>query len=603
MKIVNNIFLLLTFGLLGWSCNDGFLNREPDMNVTNNNFWKTTTDLELYNNGIYNEAGNNSTYLFLTGFANSSNSPTYSNMAMEYRSDNGASNEGGHNRWRNIAAGLNTTSDAYGWNWGLLRRCNVFLDNYERVNASDDLKNQYAGEVYFFRAWFYMDKIQQFGKAPLVTHALTEESEELYAKQAGRDEVMQLVLSDVNKAIEYLPKSWSGTNLRVTKDVALALKSRICLFEGTYRKYHTEIGLQGSANTWLTECVNASEALMNGLNGNVYKIYSTGNPDTDLRALFIQPDLASFYGNGKEVIFYRQYDYPGVPHRQSGYIFAQTAGPSRDFVEDFLCVESDGTAKPVALSKSYKEDTYIEQFNNRDPRLGQTILDPRRELEILRTEIGYPRVPGMTGWMTPTGYYYIRSYEYDDAQRGNPQEINDYPLFRYAEVLLNYAEAKAELGTISQADLDRSIQPIRNRVNLPKLELNPPLDPKYTNEGISSLLVEIRRERRIELAYENFRYFDLMRWKQGDKLAKRVLGTRLEDADYNALVAKNNGKSLSIKRITIDGKQYIDAYSGTNYAAEKRTFDPAKNYLLPIPISEFAKNPNLDQTDGWPKSE
>ncbi len=603
MKIVNNISLIITALLIGFGCNDGFLDREPIMDVTNNNYWKTTAELELYNNGIYDLSGNNSTYLFLTGFANGSNSPTYSNMAMEYRSDNGASNEGTHNLWRNIAAGLNTTSDAYGWNWTLLRRCNVFLDNYSKVDASDDQKNQYAGEAYFFRAWFYMDKIQQFGKAPLVTKSLTEESEELYEKQASRADVMVQVLSDINKAIDYLPNSWSGSTLRVTKDVALALKSRICLFEGTYRKYHTELGLQSTANDWLSECVSASQDLMNGKNGNNYVIYSSGNPDSDLRALFIQPDLSSFYGNGKEVIFYRQYAYPGVAHRQSGYIFAQTAGPSRDFVEDFLCVESDGSAKPVRLSSTYKDDTYLEQFDNRDPRLGQTVLDPRREMEILKTQIGYPRVPGMTGWMSPTGYYYIRSYEYDDAQRGNPQEINDYPLFRYAEVLLNYAEAKAELGTITQADLDASIKPLRDRVNMPKLELNPSMDPKYADEGLPSLLIEIRRERRIELAYENFRYYDLMRWKQGTKLSKRILGTRLEDADYNALVQQNNGKALSITRITVDGKKYIDAYAGTNYAVEKRTFDESKNYLLPIPISEFAKNPNLEQTEGWPKSE
>jgi hypothetical protein len=595
MKAMKNIifkagcFLFVT--LVFMSCNDSFLDRQPTGNLTDNNFWQTANDLKVYNNGIYNEAGNNGVNLFMTGYSNAAwNSSYLSAMSLENQSDNGASFVSGHTSYVKVAAGLENIPDnpvEGGWQWSFLRRCNVFLGNYERANVSESVRNNYAGEVYFFRAWFYLDKVQLYGDVPLAATALTDASPELFEKRTPRKDVMALVLSDINKAIEYLPEAWDSSHPdRVNKYTAMLLKSRICLYEGTYNKYHN----LGEYQSWLNEAADAAGKL---IESGKYALYTTGTPTRDYRTLFTSPDL---HGNS-EILLSRTYVTPGMGHRVSGYIVSQNAGPTKDFVDDFLCIEPDGTAKPVALSAVYNEDTYEGYFDNRDPRLSQTVLDPRREKEILNTEKGFPFLKGMgVSWESATGFHFIKQYEYQDDMRGYGMEIDDYPMFRYAEALLNYAEARAELGNISQNDLDVSINKLRDRAGMPHLDLNPPMDPKYASEGISSLLVEIRRERRVELSYEQFRYQDLMRWKKGHYLKKRVLGMRLEDAD-RAAGAKY--EKTTVSTFEVNGRKYVDVYAGTDYAAEKRVFDDNKHYLHPIPVNVMAKNQNLKQNPGW----
>lgn len=581
--------LLIAFAATG--CNDGFLDREPTDNLTDGHFWQTANDLKVYNNGIYNEAGNNDENLFLVGHANSAwNSSFRSAMSLENRSDNGASFVSGHAAYVKIAAGLENVPDnaaAGGWQWAFLRRCNVFLDNYERADVPETVRNNYAGEAYFFRAWFYFDKVQVYGDVPLVTTVLTETSPELFETQTARKDVMAQVLADINRAVEYLPETWDASHPdRVNKYAALLLKSRICLYEGTYNKYHN----LGDGRSWLAEAADAAGRLM--ASGR-YALYATGNPRSDYRVLFSSPDL---HGNS-EVIYSRTYATPGIGQRVSGYIVSQNAGPTKDFVDDFLCIEPDGSALPIALSKVYSEDTYDGYFDSRDPRLSQTVLDPRREKEILNTAKGYPFLKGMgVSWESATGFHLIKHYEYQDDLKGYGQETNDYPLFRYAEALLNYAEAKAELGVISQDDLDGSINQLRSRAGMPRLDLNPPMDPKYASDGISALLVEIRRERRVELSYEQFRYHDLMRWRKGHYLKKRVLGMRLEDTDR---AAGGRYEKTTVRTVEVGGRKYVDVYAGTDYAAERRVFDDGKHYLHPIPVNVLAKNPKLKQTPGW----
>jgi len=593
-----NVLKHICYGSIGVAilfvgCNDSFLEREPKDDLTNPKFWKTATDLKVYNNGIYNDAGNNGKNLFLVGHSNSAwNSSYLSTMASENQSDNGASFVSDHARYAKIAAGMETVPDnpsEGGWQWGLLRRCNVFFENVKDAAIDDETKNKYAGEVHFFRAWFYFDKVQNYGDVPLVTTALTEDSPELFEKQTPRKEVMNQVLADINKAIEYLPESWPTDHPdRVNKYTALALKSRICLFEGTYNKYHN----LGDYQTWLTEAVDASKQIMDS---GKFKLYNTGDPSKDYRVLFTSPDL---HGNN-EIIMSRSYETPALGHRVSGYIISQNSGPTKDFVDDFLCIEADGTAKPIGLSTIYNEDSYDGYFDNRDPRLAQTILDPRKEKELLNTQKGFPFLNGMgVSWESATGFHFIKFYEYADDMRGTGNEINDYPLFRYAEILLNYAEAKAELNTLSLNDLDVSINKLRERAGMPNMDLNPAMDPKYSNEGISSQLVEIRRERRVELSYEQFRYQDLMRWKQGHRLKNRVLGMRLEDSER---APGERYEKAKVNTFEVNGKKYVDVYAGTDYTYERREFIDGKHYLHPIPINVLAKNSNLVQTPGWGK--
>jgi len=325
------------------------------------------------------------------------------------------------------------------------------------------------------------------------------------------------------------------------------------------------------------------------MNEGPFSIYGTGDPLNDYNHLFRQLDL----GEISEVIGYRKYVTGVFAHRFNGYQRAKANGLTKDLVEDYLC--TDG--KPIQLSSEYEGDAAItDVFANRDPRLRQTSLHPDDSEKYLTKndfEAGpYPRFPGMTGgWKTSTGYTMIKYFDVDDFSKGFGKEENDAILFRLGEVLLNFAEAKAELRTLNQTDLDNSINLLRDRVNMPHLTMDVEIDPKYADSDLPAVLVEIRRERRIELAYEGFRYDDLRRWALGERLEMPVLGMRI-DGDIDTQYPGAN-----IKTTDVDGKQYIDVYAGSQF--ENRTFDPAKDYLFPIAKSVIAQNPAIEQNPGW----
>lgn len=587
------------------ACNDSFLDRIPTNDLNDALYWKTIDDLKAYCNGIYNEAGNNGTYKFMIGFHNAAYSVKQQGpYARETMSDNFASIDKDHTWAAAISAGIENiplNDPSYGsWSWTLLRRINVFLENYDRVQAEESAKLPYVGEALFFRAWFYLYMVQTYGDVPLITKPLNVSSPELYGERTPRKQVMAQVLNDINDACLYLPSDNWGEN-RLTKGAALALKSRIGLYEGTYRKYHQ----LGDEREFLDACISASEELMN----MGYSLYSTGNPASDYYNLFIMDDMS----NCKEVIFYRKYAPNLLRHRMAGYTWNLRNGGTKDFIEDYLCIE-DGEAVPTGLCSSYSNDTPELEFTNRDPRLTQTFLKPGKEASKIlfidgsTSDKTFPRLGNMTNWPSLTGYHAIKYFSRALDKMGYGNETNDYPLFRYAEVLLNYAEAKAELGECDQTVLNKTINLLRDRVGMPHLKEDPEMDPKYAKYGLPALLIEIRRERRVELCFEYFRYYDLMRWAWGDKLKERVLGIRLEDKDFADPRYENSiskfgtpgaGQNAIHVFVADDGKQYVDAYGGTNFAFERRSFDPKKDYLRPIPKNATSANPNLGNNPGW----
>ena len=244
----------------------------------------------------------------------------------------------------------------------------------------------------------------------------------------------------------------------------------------------------------------------------------------------------------------------------------------------------------------------VDIFVDRDPRLRQTIMHPDDQ-PIYRYgnhDYGantYPRIQGMSGGLkTYTGYHIIKIYNVSSAHASYNSSITPGISMRYAEVLLNYAEAKAELGggSISQDDLDMSINKLRARDGMVNLVNNPPMDPRYSADGISAVLVEIRRERRVELFFEGFRYDDLRRWKQGKKLENKDYGMRW-DAATKAIVDPD-GKT-TVKTGTVDGVEYLEVYKGTDF--ENPTFDESKHYHWPLPLDVLSQNPKLGQNPGW----
>jgi hypothetical protein len=393
---------------------------------------------------------------------------------------------------------------------------------------------------------------------------------------------MDKVLEDLDFAIANLPTSWGdGQNpSRVDKWTALAVKSRICLFEGTWRKYHGGT----DPNKWLTECVNASKELMD--NGG-FSLYSTGDPENDYRYHLWQK---SQEGN-PEVIYWRKYEEGNNSHFASRLFLNYNGGATKSFVEDFLC--SDG--KPITLSDLYAGDAQIEDvFINRDPRLRQCILHPEDHdaLRYTNDTRVYPRIVGMSGGgnTSNTGYHVIKHWNPDDENQPRDMHTCSPPCLQLAEIYLNFAEAKTELGTISQADLDISINKLRDRVAMPHLGMNPPMDPRYAGDGVSALMVEIRRERRVELFCEGRRYHDLRRWKQGKKFEEKDYGILWDDA------AKARYPTGWVQTATIDGKPYIDVRQNGVYS--NPVWDD-KMYLWPLPLSAISQNPNLGQNPGW----
>lgn len=603
-NILNRIALYVAVSsLLMMGCNDDFLERVPMDQISSETFWRTEADLKLYNLSFYNttihdgnnvlsDANNrfNPEVSFMFIHAPGGSSGWFSPWYMDGASDNMAPTAGTQTNYIELRSGrgivpASPEQQRFGYKgWSYIRAVNFGLANYERAEVSEIVRNKYIAEARLFRAWFYADKVQKFGDVPWVDKPLNIDSEELFAPRTPREEVMAHVLEDLNFATEHLPDNWGDGNApgRMNRWCALQVKARIALFEGTWRKYH------GGTNPemWLDVAATATREL---INDGPYTLYQTGDPQNDYNAFHRTTDLT---GN-REVMYYKKY-VSGVgaqTNNMMGYYYTSGyhGGATKDLVEDYLC--DDGL--PISLSSEYQGDASIESvFLNRDPRLRQTILYPGDYNFYLADGRAYPRVTGMSGGsISTTGYHMIKYY--------NPDDFNGFAsiapaiILRFAEALLIYAEAQAELGAITQNDLDLSINKLRDRVGMPHLSMTPPMDPRYQDDGISALLAEIRRERRIELVAEGFRYDDLRRWKQGKKLEKVSLGLRWDAT----AIARYAGANVKASADPNTGINYIDPYKGTDWG--NPVFDERKDYLWPIPLSIIAENPAIIQNPYW----
>ncbi|WP_020533294.1 RagB/SusD family nutrient uptake outer membrane protein [Flexithrix dorotheae] len=588
-------FIILIFAtLLSFSCNNEFLERYPLDEISNDSFWNTENDLKVYNNSLYDLARNDDNVPILMGFDDGFDSHRYGIWNLSGFSDDTAPRHSRHNNYQRVRAGKHNVPNNPFWygykGWNFVRAINVGMDNYDRATVSEEVRNQYVGEARLFRGWFYADKVSKFGNVQWVDTELNiDDDEVLYGERDEREFVMGKVLEDLNFAVTHMPDDWGDGNApgRLNRWAALLVKSRVCLFEGTWRKYHGGT----DPDMWLQEAASAAEEL---IDNGPYSLYSTGDPNFDYNAIHRMTDLS---GN-PEVLYWRRYELGIFTNHAQSYHRGYNGGATKSLVEDYLC--TDGL--PITLSPLYKGDAvYTEIFENRDPRLRQTVLHPDDQAiyrygNIDADKAMYPKIQGMTtpGQSVYTGYHIIKVYDVNAAHATYNTSSTPAIILRFAEALLNFAEAKAELGTISQGDLDKSINLLRARVGMPNMPLNPQMDPKYANDGVSSLIVEIRRERRLELFMEGFRYDDIRRWKQGKKLTQKDYGVRWDEASRNAI--DPNGE-VTVQFSEVDGVEYLDIYKGTDY--ETPEFDEGKHYLWPIPISEISQNPNLGQNPGW----
>ncbi len=592
MKSNIKFYYLLLVVIFATGCEDEFLNRYPLDELSSETYWKTETDLKNYNNSFYHTVRNDEVYPIMDGLNIGGVRFRGGIWWNDQFSDNLAPTHGRSNDFTEIRMGYHVVENnprLQGYRgWDLIRAINFGLENYDRAEIQQTLIDRYKGEARLFRGWFYADKVSRFGDVQWVEEVLNIDSDQLYGARDDREFVMDKVLADLDFAIANLPEDWGDGDDpgRLDKWCALAVKARVCLFEGTWRKYHGGT----DPDTWLEEAANAAKDLMD--NGG-FSLYNTGNPGEDYRHLL----SAQTQEGNPEVIYWRKYEPLINGHFASRLFWNYNGGATKSFVDDVLC--DDGL--PITLSPNYVGDDSIETtFMNRDLRLRQCVLHPedQSKFDYARDpENSYPRINGMNGGRnrSNTGYHVVKHWNAEDEGSPRDQHNCSPPTLRLGEVLLIYAEAKAELGTITQGDLDISINLLRDRVDMPHLSVNPPMDPKYASEGLSSIIIEVRRERRVELFLEGHRYHDIRRWKWGKLLRESDYGIRWDDAAIARYPGVVVGEEIEVTEI--DGVPYIDVRKNGPYWPPK--FDESRDYLWPLPISAISQNPDLGQNPNW----
>lgn len=489
------------------------------------------------------------------------------------------------------------------WKWTKLREMNFFLSRSSQIEE-ESVRLRYEGLTRFFRAYFYFEKVKRYGDVPWVDKPLSSDDNELYKGRDSREFVMEKVMEDIDFAIANLPEKQDVYH--VTRWTARALKSRIALFEGTFRKYH---GIDGYEK-YLQECVTASEPFLNG----PYNIYTTGS--TPYQDLFTSQNAI-----GTEIILARAYTsaISGMTHDVNGHLTGATMGRpgmTRNAVNMYLMRDgSRYTDQP-----GYATKTFVDECKNRDLRMAQTIRTPKYKRIGGNKELA----PDLS--RSTTGYQLIK-YLTEEKYDANKASTNDMPLFRLAEVLLNYAEAKAELGTLKQDDLNKTIKPLRSRAGLPELDMeeaNENPDPYLSspetgyanvtgaNKGV---ILEIRRERTLETPMEGLRYWDIMRWKEGKRFEKPIeglyfAGTGEYDLDGNGTVdvyiydsETAPGNKADVLYLKLGTDIVLSEKTSGNLLAHSTThriWNEERDYLYPIPTDDRVLTQGaISQNPGW----
>ncbi len=575
-------------GLLGFTACDDVIDLKPLDSFTDNSYWTSVNDLRGYANRFYtNLAGPSSGY--------------------DNQSDNRV--PGSYDAWLYNEYNLDQAGD---WSWSNIRNLNFFMVRYNRVQGTESEINAQVAVIRFFRALDYFGKIKSYGDVPWYEKDLTEaDQEELFKKRDDRDFILAKVIEDLEFAIKWLPEKNAASECALHKDVARAQLSRVCLYYGTFKKYHKVAGTPSSQELLQKAADNAKAVMETGR----YEIVrgedaGCGQKSFDgyplyYQNLFVQEDLSA----NKEAILFRKYEAGKVTHETA----RQDAAPgfSKDFAESFLC--KDG--KPIGVSDLYQGDeTLDKELENRDPRMYQVIDNIHRPWTVQKDgtiNVHQSGQPGQTGSApdvsaskSVTGYWNTKHLSADPTQWIASSTTYDFIVYRYAEVLLNYAEAMYELGNMNQDVLDKTINVIRDRVDMPHLTMEVGFtDPNWPNYGytVDPLLQEIRRERRIELVAEGFRYDDIIRWKAVKLFEnpKTVLGMRVTDAVKALYPAGTFEGEKGRALVEYNGKTYIRPYSKPLDDAGRKWKDNDKRFLNPISKNVILLNPNITQNPGW----
>ncbi len=581
------LLLSLTLGIsvVFSSCKKDFLDQPSEDQVEGQFFFNTAKDLEVATNDFYTMIS--STAVYNEDAASDNIVPLITNDRV---------------RGNRIVP---TASGSGGWSWSRLRDINYFLANYEKV-PDQAAKDKYSGVARFFRAYFYYYKVNTFGDVPWINKVLTADDPDLYKARDSRELVMDSVMADIDYAIANIPAEKQLN--RITKYTALMLKARIALFEGTYRKYH---GIAGHQH-FLEEAASASEALMNT---NAYTLYTAGGKDKAYRDLFARNNQ-----DNVETILSVDYELGIKVHTLIAQAMTSPTygawGVTKDMINSYLL--TNGT--PFTDQANYQTKSYLDEMTGRDPRLTQTTAGPDFRVN------GQTADEPVSLNATTTGYRVIKALPTRDQWSSS---YFDIIVLRYAEALLVYAEAKAELGTLTQTDLNKSINLLRSRVDMPPLVMavananpDPYQEAMYPNvdQGLNKgVILEIRRERRVEMFNEGLRWDDLMRWKAGSKITQPMVGiyfpgtgnydfTGNGQADVNVNTGSTSGAPSSVSSfINILQRTLRNPVTGTQNSPtgnldpfpQGGVFDESRDYLAPIPLEDLKLNPQLEQNPNW----
>ena len=590
----NDIGLLAAFTLLSTSCNNDFMDRFPETSISPEAYFKTVKDLELYTNTYY---GNLSTYYF------------------DYVSDNYASYAEVHSN-NNLIRGNISSETVGGWSdWGTLRTYNLFLDNVHKVSGDPEEIAHYIGLTRLQRADWYYTQVKWYNDLPWYSKALSDTDEELlYKARDPRTLVVDSIMADLDYAVENM-SSEMGNGTQFNRWYALAIQARICLHEGTFRKYHDELNLQNTASLYLEKAIQATSEI---IESGKFQIDKRGGKDLAYWNLFTNYDLSG----SPEMILFKDYDGgEQIKHGAGAQVLSWVCNLSRSLMESYEYLTDEGKAIPFSMVPGYETKRFTEVFENRDPRFSQTFMRPG----YIKGGESLPFRPNLN----LGGYPCIKFVPNEADQLVGVNTDTDLPVVRYAEILLINAEAKAELGKLTQDDMDKTINEIRSRVEMPRIILSeivndPNLSAQYPNVTDKALL-QIRRERRIELMGENFRWDDLMRWKAGQLIEQVQQGAYIDkfgvfdisgDGIPEMGIFKNEASNTvpeaergnytfyyledkGGQKTTICLSDGDSGYIMMNGEIGTRKFEQPKYYYWPIPQNQRLLNKNLEETIFW----
>lgn len=595
MKNLNYIstlfFLVIVVTFVG--CFD--LDKLPQGQLSSANALSTTSEMEKYLNQFYQSA--------VKGHPIGLNG---SGIAFDdMRSDNMAAASP-----EVRISGLTTLSNAAALsNYNNIRNLNFMLVNAGNNKEESPAKNQCIGEAYYFRAWYYFQLVKNYGDVAWVDDVL--EMSEANVPRSSRLVIIDNILADLDLAIANLKEQNSSASMRVHRDVARAFKAEVALFEGTWQKYHKAANdafyskevTDAKIKNYLEQARDAAKAV---IDRNVWTIHSIG--DKPYQNMFIALDLST----NKEVLWWKKYNAAeNIGHSVTRYINegGGQIGISQSLVDDYLAIDGNvfTVEKRVAAQKTYGNELLP---TIRDPRLAQTVCVPGTQMKPDGSVYLFPPLQVTTYHQNTTGYSLLKFNEYNTSYAasitGEGKAQAPAIQRRYAEVLLMYAEALAELdGVGNQTLIKAALQPLRDRAGMPGVDFDREYNssPAYPFHKLDKYIQAVRRERRVELACEGTRFDDILRWAAADELivGQRPLGALFTGSTLEAQNVPGgyyNGVLVPGQNIQLNAQGYIDPYKVVMPSGFG--FKTNRDYLLPIQERMLSLTEGLwKQNPGW----